>query len=191
MQSKLLTLFGVLLIVSGCETATEETVQSGGEGAASSVASSVAGSEVVGADTRTGVIISGNTSAAEVAAVDSAVSFQEKLVQQAGDRVFFDFDKAVVRSDGEETLRMQAEFLKQNPGLTMTIAGHCDERGTREYNLALGERRANAARNYLISLGVSPERLSTISYGKERPIILGHNEAAWAQNRVGVSEVDG
>ena len=127
---------------------------------------------------------------AEVAAVDPVMSFQEKLVQQAGDRVFFDFDKAVVRSDGEETLRMQATFLKQNPGLTMTIAGHCDERGTREYNLALGERRANAARNYLISLGISPGRLSTISYGKERPIVLGHNEAAWAQNRVGVSQVD-
>jgi len=187
MQSKFLTLFGVLVIVAGCETATEETVQSGGEGAASSVA----GSDVIGADTRAGIIESGNASGAEVVAIDPALSFQERLVQQAGDRVFFDFDKAVVRSDGEETLRMQAEFLKQNPGLTMTIAGHCDERGTREYNLALGERRANAARNYLISLGVSSDRLSTISYGKERPIVLGHNEAAWAQNRVGVSGVDG
>ena len=187
MQSKFLTLFGVLVIVAGCETATEETVQSGGEGAASTVA----GSDVVGADTRAGIIEPGNSSGAEVVAVDPALSFQERLVQQAGDRVFFDFDKAVVRSDGEETLRMQAEFLKQNPGVTMTIAGHCDERGTREYNLALGERRANAARNYLISLGVSSDRLSTISYGKERPIVLGHNEAAWAQNRVGVSGVDG
>jgi len=187
MQSKFLTLFGILVIVAGCETATEETVESGGEGATSSVA----GSDVVGADTRAGMVDPGNVSGAEVVAVDPALSFQERLVQQAGDRVFFDFDKAVVRSDGEETLRMQAEFLKQNPGLTMTIAGHCDERGTREYNLALGERRANAARNYLISLGVSPERLSTISYGKERPIVLGHNEAAWAQNRVGVSGVDG
>ena len=187
MQSKLLSLFGVLVIVAGCETATEETVQSGGEGAASSVA----GSDVIGADTRAGIIESGNASGAEVVAVDPALSFQERLVQQAGDRGFFDFDKAVVRSDGEETLRMQAEFLKQNPGVTMTIAGHCDERGTREYNLALGERRANAARNYLISLGVSSDRLSTISYGKERPIVLGHNEAAWAQNRVGVSGVDG
>ena len=186
MQSKFLTLFGVLVIVAGCETATEETVQSGGEG----TASSVAGSDVIGADTRAGIIESGNASVAEVVAVDPALSFQERLVQQAGDRVFFDFDKAVVRSDGEETLRMQAEFLKQNPGVTMTIAGHCDERGTREYNLALGERRANAARNYLISLGVSSERLSTISYGKERPIVLGHNEAAWAQNRVGISEVN-
>lgn len=186
MQSKLLTLFGVLLIVAGCETATEEIVESGGEGATSSVA----GSEVVGADTRTGVVVSGNASPAEVAAVDPTASLQDRLVQQAGDRVFFDFDKAVVRADGEETLRMQAQFLKQNPGITVTIAGHCDERGTREYNLALGERRANAARNYLISLGVSPDRLSTISYGKERPIVLGHNEAAWAQNRVGVSEVD-
>ena len=186
MQSKLLTLVGILLIVAGCETATEETIESGGEGAASTVA----GTGVVGADTRSSIVESGNVGAAEGAAVDPVMSFQEKLVQQAGDRVFFDFDKAVVRSDGEETLRMQAAFLKQNPGLTMTIAGHCDERGTREYNLALGERRANAARNYLISLGISPGRLSTISYGKERPIVLGHNEAACAQNRVGVSQVD-
>ena len=187
MQSKFLTLFGILVIVAGCETATEETVESGGEGAASTVA----GSDVVGADTRAGIVEPGNSSGAEVVAVDPALSFQERLVQQAGDRGFFVFDTGVVRADGDETLRMQAEFLKQNPGLTMTIAGHCDERGTREYNLALGERRANAARNYLISLGVSSERLSTISYGKERPIVLGHNEAAWAQNRVGVSGVDG
>ena len=187
MQSKLLGLIGVLLIVAGCETATEETVQSGGEGAAA--ASSVAGSEVVNADTRSAVVVSEGSGSAEVAAVDPAVSFQDTLVHQVGDRVFFDFDKAVVRADGEETLRRQAEFLKQNPGITMTIAGHCDERGTREYNLALVERRANAARNYLISLGVSPDRLSTISYGKERPIVLGHNEAAWAQNRVGVATI--
>ena len=188
MQSKFLTLLGMLVIVAGCETVPEETVESGGEGATSSVA----GSDVVGADTRAGMVESETmNAAAEVVAIDPALSLQEMLVQQAGDRVFFDFDKAVVRSDGEETLRMQAEFLKQNPGVTMTIAGHCDERGTREYNLALGERRANAARNYLISLGVSSDRLSTISYGKERPIVLGHNEAAWAQNRVGVSGVDG
>ncbi|MEE2694471.1 MAG: peptidoglycan-associated lipoprotein Pal [Pseudomonadota bacterium] len=186
MQSKLLTLVGILLIVAGCETATEEAIESGGEG----TASTVAGTDVVGADTRSNIVEPGNVSSAEVAAVDPTMSFQEKFLQQAGDRVFFDFDKAVVRADGEETLRMQATFLKQNPGLTMTIAGHCDERGTREYNLALGERRANAARNYLISLGISPGRLSTISYGKERPIVLGHNEAAWAQNRVGVSQVD-
>ena len=169
--------------MAGCETATEETIESGGEGAASTVA----GTDVVGADTRSSIVESGNVAAAEVAAVDPVMSFQEKLVQQAGDRVFFDFDKAVVRSDGEETLRMQATFLKQNPGLTMTIAGHCDERGTREYNLALGERRANAIREHLISLGVAPARIETISYGKERPAVVGSNESAWAQNRRGVT----
>ena len=97
---------------------------------------------------------------------------------------------SILKAAGEETLRRQAEFLKQNRGLTLKISGHCDERGTREYNLALGERRANAARNYLISLGIHPTRISTISYGKERPIVLGHNEAAWAQNRVGVSGIN-
>ena len=75
--------------------------------------------------------------------------------------------------------------------VTITVAGHCDERGTREYNLALGERRANATKNYLVSLGIEPGRISTISYGKERPIVLGHNKAAWGQNRAGISHIDG
>ena len=183
MWSKLLTLSGVLLFVAACETAPDGSADGSGQGGSEVQASAVENEAVTG---------SGQTGAGgtEMAAVEPTMSLQERLVQEVGDRVFFDFDKSSVRPDGEETLRRQAQFLEQNPELVLTIVGHCDERGTREYNLALGERRANAARNYLISLGVHPTRISTISYGKERPVVLGHNEAAWAQNRVGISEVN-
>ena len=114
----------------------------------------------------------------------------EILIEDVGDRVFFDFDRATIRPDGEATLRRQAEFLRNNGNLTITVAGHCDERGTREYNLALGERRATAAKNFLVSLGIDASRVTTTSFGKERPIVLGHNEAAWAQNRVSITSIN-
>jgi peptidoglycan-associated lipoprotein len=97
--------------------------------------------------------------------------------------VFFVFDSSELDSQGQTTLNANAELLKKYPGWTITIEGHCDERGTAEYNLALGERRALAARNYLVSLGISADRLRTISYGKEFPFDPGHNEEAWAKNR--------
>ena len=98
------------------------------------------------------------------------------------DRVFFDFDSSILSGEGQETLHKQATYLRRK-GLSATIEGHCDERGTREYNIALGERRAAAAKNYLVSLGVPASHLQTISYGKERPAVTGSDEAAWAQNR--------
>ena len=104
-------------------------------------------------------------------------------LQQVGDRVFFAFDKSDISSDAQAILSRQADFTKKYGQLTFTIEGHCDERGTREYNLALGERRAVAAQNALVSLGVDARRLRTVSYGKERPAVEGHNDAAWAQNR--------
>ena len=97
--------------------------------------------------------------------------------------VFFGFDSSDVDTQAQATLNTNAELLKKYPGWTITIEGHCDERGTAEYNLALGERRALAARNYLVSLGISADRLRTISYGKEFPFDPGHNEEAWAKNR--------
>lgn len=97
--------------------------------------------------------------------------------------VYFDFDSAALRPDAIATLKENAEKIKHVPGVIIQLAGHCDERGTQEYNLALGERRALAVRNYLIQLGVSGDRLVTISYGEEFPADPGHNEAAWAKNR--------
>jgi peptidoglycan-associated lipoprotein len=115
---------------------------------------------------------------------------EQDLVQNVGDRVFFDFDKSDIKPEGRQTLQRQAEWLKKYPNVTVTVEGHCDDRGTREYNLALGARRAAAVKKMLIALGVDAKRVSTISYGKERPAVVGDNEAAWAQNRRGVTVVN-
>jgi peptidoglycan-associated lipoprotein len=96
---------------------------------------------------------------------------------------FFDYDSSELSADGQRALNDNAGLLRQYPNWTVTIEGHCDERGTAEYNLALGERRAVAARTYLVSLGISADRLRTVSYGKEFPFDPGHDEAAWAKNR--------
>ncbi|MCK5863009.1 MAG: peptidoglycan-associated lipoprotein Pal [Candidatus Hydrogenedentes bacterium] len=97
--------------------------------------------------------------------------------------VYFDYDSNTLRADAMTVLRENAEKIKQVPGVVIQLAGHCDERGTQEYNLALGERRALAVRQYLIQMGISGDRLITISYGKEFPSVLGSNESAWAKNR--------
>jgi len=108
-----------------------------------------------------------------------------------GDRVFFDTDSSSIRADQQGTLIKQAQWLAQYPATTVTIEGHADERGTREYNLALGARRANAVRSFLVSQGVDSGRLRTVSYGKERPVALCSNESCWSQNRRAVSVVAG
>ena len=111
------------------------------------------------------------------------------IAQAGSDTVHFDTDKYDVDSEARGILSAQAKWLVANPRVQATIEGHCDERGTREYNLALGERRANAAKNFLISAGVPASRLSVISYGKERPVAEGSDESSWAQNRRAVTVV--
>ncbi len=106
-----------------------------------------------------------------------------------GDRVYFDLDQYRLSVDAQDVLKRQAAWLGSYPGVKILVAGNCDERGTREYNLALGERRASVAKDYLVSLGVDPARIETVSYGKERPIALGSDEAAWAQNRNGFTQI--
>jgi peptidoglycan-associated lipoprotein len=98
---------------------------------------------------------------------------------------YFDYDKADIRPDARTALSKTADFLKKNPSIKVTIEGHCDERGSTEYNLGLGDRRANAVKQYVVSLGVSADRLSTVSFGKEKPFCMEHNEACWQQNRRG------
>ena len=115
---------------------------------------------------------------------------EQDFVANVGDRVWFAFDKSVVTAEGRKILEKQADWLKKYPNVTVTIEGHCDERGTREYNLALGERRATAVKNVLVALGIPANRMTTISYGKERPAVVGSNEATWAQNRRGVTVVN-
>lgn len=121
----------------------------------------------------------------------AAVGTQAHFEQAVGGRntIYFDTDRYDVDAQDQAALQAQAAYLAQYPQLTITVEGHADERGTREYNLALGERRATAARNYLVGLGVADNRITTISYGKERPVALGSDEAAWAQNRRAVSIV--
>ncbi len=114
---------------------------------------------------------------------------QEDLVATIGDRVFFDFDSSAITSNARTVLDRQAGWLQQYPQNQVTVEGHTDERGTREYNLALGQRRANAARDVLVAGGVAGARIQTISYGKERPAALGSDESAWAQNRRAVTVV--
>jgi peptidoglycan-associated lipoprotein len=108
-----------------------------------------------------------------------------------GDRVFFATDSSTLDGIAQDVLTRQAQWLSQNPQTTVTIEGHADERGTREYNLALGARRAQAARDFLAARGVAPNRMRTVSYGKERPVALGSDEASWAQNRRAVTVVAG
>jgi len=110
--------------------------------------------------------------------------------QNVGDRVYFDTDMSNIREDGRATLAKQAEWLKKYTNYPITIEGKCDERGTREYNLALGERRANAARQYLVAQGIPAQRIKTISYGKERPESVGSDEGAWARNRVAITALE-
>ena len=115
---------------------------------------------------------------------------QQDLASTAGDRVFFAYDQADIASEGQQTLQRQAEWLRRYPNVSVTIEGHCDERGTREYNLALGERRAQAVKNVLVAHGIPAARVSTISYGKERPEIPHSDDSSYAQNRRGVTTVN-
>ncbi len=114
---------------------------------------------------------------------------EEDLVQNVGDRVFFAFDKSSLTPEDQATLDRQSSWLARYPQVQVQVAGNCDDRGTEEYNLALGQRRANAARDYLTAKGVNAARMTTISYGKDRPVALGDNEQAWAQNRNAITSV--
>ncbi|MDC3091300.1 peptidoglycan-associated lipoprotein Pal [Rickettsiales bacterium] len=113
----------------------------------------------------------------------SMADLQSYLQNEIGDRVYFDTNKHNVNASAAFILEAQANWLKATPGFTVILEGHCDERGTRDYNLALGERRANSIKEFLISLGVDGSRLQTISYGKERPAAEGSTSEAWAENR--------
>ncbi|MDC3083051.1 peptidoglycan-associated lipoprotein Pal [Pelagibacteraceae bacterium] len=163
----------MVLFVAACATTPKDSADSSGSGSSSS------GSDVSSEGTITETVGSGIVSGS-----------QEDLIVNVGDRVFFGYDSSDLDSDALELLQDQVAWLKQNSDVSVTIEGHCDERGTREYNLALGEKRAQAVKNYLIGLGINPDRVSTISYGKERPAVVGSNDGAWAQNRRSVTIVN-
>jgi peptidoglycan-associated lipoprotein len=128
-------------------------------------------------------------SGATAATSGPAPGSQEDLVANVGDRVFFDFDRSTLKPDARATLDRQSGWLSRYPQVNVQLAGNCDDRGTEEYNLALGQRRANSSRDYLVARGVAGSRISTISYGKDRPTALGDNEQSWAQNRNTITSV--
>ena len=168
------------LVAVGC--AKKQTVKSegaqGAPGAATAPAPGTAGEAPVKEAPPAPMAV---TPATPPAAAPGVAVTEEKLSQF--DDVRFDFDKSEVKEDGRKTCQVVADFLKKNPGAKLQIEGHCDERGTSEYNMALGERRATAVMTYLVSLGVSKGALSTVSFGKEKPLDPGHDEGAWAKNR--------
>jgi peptidoglycan-associated lipoprotein len=173
MRFKILGLIAAAALVAACETAPEEKAATSGAGAAT--AATTATPSVSPPPMPSG----------------PAPGSKEDFLDKVGDRIFFDFDKYNLKADARGTLEKQAAWLNKWPAVTITVEGHCDERGTREYNLALGERRANSVKDYLITLGINASRITTISYGKERPVALGSNEQAWGQNRRGVTSVTG
>jgi len=116
--------------------------------------------------------------------IDEAKAWKERRAVKFGaESIYFDFDKSFIRPEYRPILEEKANFLKDYPDIKIRIEGNCDERGTNEYNLALGDRRAKSAEAFFVSLGISPDRIDTISYGEERPLSLGHNEDSWSQNR--------
>ena len=178
---RIVALAAVLLIVAACESTSDDSAATVGDGDATETSSAQTSDS------------SGGGGEVEVASVDPSAPIpgtQEDLVQNVGDRVFFNYDSAVLTPEGRRTLERQAEWLRLFPEHSIMIEGHADERGTREYNLALGERRATAARDYLIAFGMDLSRLNTTSYGKERPYALGHNEESWSLNRRSVTVVN-
>jgi peptidoglycan-associated lipoprotein len=163
------------LVAVGC--AKKQTVKSEGAPGAPGAASAPAPGAGEGAPVKEAPVA---PEAVPSAAPGIAVTEETKSMF---DDVRFDFDKSEVREDGRQTCRVVADYLKKNPRAKLLIEGHCDERGTAEYNMALGERRATAVMTYLVSLGVSKAGLSTVSFGKEKPLDPGHDEEGWAKNR--------
>lgn len=174
MRFKIIGLVAVVALVAACETAPDESGAASGAGSATASQPSTA--------------TTAPTTPARMATVPGS---QDDLVVNVGDRVFFGFDKYSLTTSARATLEKQAAWMNKHPAVTVSLEGHADERGTREYNLGLGDRRANSVKDYLVALGINPNRLKAISYGKERPVALGSNEAAWAQNRRSVTMVTG
>ena len=171
MKNKILiaTAISSLFLLSACETASQKVVTGTSASGSASASSSV--------DKKKSLFAVAKKTAAD------------KLIA-VGDRVLFDYDSATLDSSAKILLDAQSRFLRANTDLNFIIEGHCDERGTREYNLALGEQRATAVRDYLVIQGIDPDRIKVISYGKEKPAVVGSNTMAWSKNRRAVTIID-
>ena len=166
-----LRMFAALLLLAGCSSTSDDMADASGAGGGAGAAGMRSG---VSSSDLPGQPIPGS---------------QEELEVSVGDRVFFAYDSAVLSPIATQTLDRQGAWLQQYGEIVLTVEGHTDERGTREYNLALGDRRANAVKNYLVALAIEPSRILIISYGEERPADAANDESAWAKNRRAVSVV--
>jgi len=201
-MKRFLLLGAIAALLAACETASEiDAIASGASGSSgTTTASSSASSSTSDGTTTSSSSGSSDSSASSASSASSSTETgsssysydtdPKTALIKVGDRVLFGYDSSELDDDDRAILNNQSKFLNQNPSLKVTIQGHCDERGTREYNLALGEKRASSVKDYLISLGINSERISVVSYGKERPQVLGSNKAAWSMNRRSVTTID-
>ena len=193
MIKRLLTICAATMLLAACETASTDSnevvgsssaASSGSDAAASASSNTSDGSTSASSEASEASGSSGSTSA------DSDMQTPDEMLAKVGSTVYFGYDESTLSAEAQATLDRQAAFLKANPTIRIVIEGHCDERGTREYNLALGDRRASAARDYLVAKGVNASRLKTISYGKERPVVGGSNDTSYALNRRSMSKIN-
>lgn len=193
MIKRLLTICAATMLLAACETASTDSnevvgsssaASSGSDAAASASSNTSDGSTSASSEASEASGSSGSTSA------DSDMQTPDEMLAKVGSTVYFGYDESTLSAEAQATLDRQAAFLKANPTIRIVLEGHCDERGTREYNLALGDRRASAARDYLVAKGVNASRLTTISYGKERPAVGGSNDTSYALNRRSMSKIN-
>ena len=203
-MNRFLLLAAIAALLAACETASEiDAIASGTSGSSGTTSASSSASSSTSDETSTSSSSGSSNSGSSDSTASSGSSSTETgstsysydtdpktALIKVGDRVLFGYDSSDLDDVDRATLNNQAKFLNQNPSLKVTIEGHCDERGTREYNLALGEKRASSVKDYLISLGINSDRISVVSYGKERPQVLGSNKAAWSMNRRSVTTID-
>ena len=193
MIKRLLTICAATMLLAACETASTDSnevvgsssaASSGSDAAASASSNTSDGSTSASSEASEASGSSGSTSA------DSDMQTPDEMLAKVGSTVYFGYDESTLSAEAQATLDRQAAFLKANPTIRIVLEGPCDERGTREYNLALGDRRASAARDYLVAKGVDASRLTTISYGKERPAVGGSNDTSYALNRRSMSKIN-
>ena len=200
MIKRLITICAATMLLAACETASTDSNEVVGSSSATSSGSDVAASASsntsesstsTSSDKSSSSSTSGASSASSgSASTESDVQSADNMLAKVGSTVYFDYDESSLTVEAQATLDRQAAFLKANPSIRIVIEGHCDERGTREYNLALGDRRASAASDYLVAKGVNASRLTTISFGKERPAVGGSNDTSYALNRRSMSKIN-
>ena len=195
-MNRFLMLVAGAALLTACETASQIDAAATSEGGTSASSTGETASTSTSSSTTSS---SGSSSSSSSSSTSDDTSSQTAYqydtnpkteLIRIGDRILFDYDSHELDDSDRKILQGQADFLNQNPSLKITIEGHCDERGTREYNLALGEKRANSSKDYLIALGIDSARIKVVSFGKERPQVLGSNKAAWKMNRRSVTTLN-